>query len=335
MAKRRLTDRQKARIAAIQEKRRQRMAARAEASLDQGQPDTTRHGRIITRHGQNLVVADEQLKFVHCLFRQNLGDLVCGDEVIWQATGDTEGVVTARQPRRSVLSRPDYSGRDKPIAANIDQLLLVIAPRPEPGGFLVDQYLVAAELAGVQAGLVINKMDLLSPTERDEFLARFGHYEQIGYPLIPISAKQPDTLSGLYPRLNDRTNILVGQSGVGKSSLIRTLLPDQDIQVGRLSEATGLGRHTTSATTLYRLPNGGELIDSPGVRSFRLGNIQRQELENGFREFLPHLGHCRFANCQHDREPGCALQAATESGAIHPHRLASFHQMVARLAPDF
>lgn len=337
MAKRHLTQQQKARIARIQEERRQRMAEQAEAALaeaGEGELGAPQKGRVITRHGRNLVVRDESGELHLCLFRQNLGEIVCGDHVVWQATGDQQGVVTARLDRRSALTRPDYSGREKALAANVTQLVIVLAPEPEPTGFLIDQYLVATEQLGVDAILCLNKADLLSAGDWQAFRERFAHYETIGYPIIGVSAKREHGLDPLLERLNGQTSILVGQSGVGKSSLINALIPDQEAQVGRLSDATGLGRHTTSTTTLYDLPSGGELIDSPGVRSFRLGQMDRAQLEQGFREFRPFLGQCKFKNCAHENEPECAIQAAVAAGHIHPDRLASFHNMARNLPSE-
>lgn len=330
MARRRLSERQKARIAKIQESRRQALAARADAAL-QGSDQEPRPGRVVTRHGRNLVVEETDGGLHRCLFRQNLGEVVCGDRVVWQPTGEGEGVVTAVIDRRTVLSRPDYSGRDKPLAANVTQLVMVLAPRPEPTGYLIDQYLVAAELIGVRALIALNKADLLDPDSMTAFRARFARYEAIGYPLLAISARTEHGLDPLIEHLRGQTSILVGQSGVGKSSLVNALVADQEVQVGRLSRATGLGRHTTSAATLYRLPSGGELIDSPGVRSFRLGRLDQPMLERGFREFRPHLGHCRFSNCTHELEPDCALQAAVARAEITAERLDSFHHMRRRL----
>lgn len=278
----------------------------------------------MTRHGRNLVVADSEQNLSLCLFRQNIGHVVCGDRVVWHSTGTNEGVVTALLERESVLARPDYSGREKPLAANLTQLVIVIAPEPEPSEYLLDQYLVTAEVIGVPALIAVNKIDLLSPEARPEFLRRFELYEKIGYPLALVSAKHEHGLDPLVEQLTDETSILVGQSGVGKSSLIKALLPDQEIQIGRLSEATGLGKHTTSSTTCYDLPQGGYLIDSPGVRSFRLNKLERSELEAGFREFRPLLGHCQFRDCKHLQEPGCAIKAAVENGEIDPQRLQNF-----------
>jgi ribosome biogenesis GTPase len=337
MAKRRLTQQQKARIARIQEERRQRMAEQAEAALEEaaeGEPGAPQKGRVITRHGRNLVVRDEDGGLHLCLFRQNLGEIVCGDQVVWQATHDSEGVVTARLDRRSALTRPDYSGREKALAANVSQLVIVLAPEPEPTGFLIDQYLVAAEQLGVDAIICLNKADLLGGGDWQAFRECFAHYEDIGYPIIGVSAKREHGLDPLIERLRDQTSILVGQSGVGKSSLVNALIPDQDAQVGRLSNATGLGRHTTSATTLYDLPSGGELIDSPGVRSFRLGQMERAQLEQGFREFRPYLGQCKFKNCAHENEPECAIRAAVAAGHIHPERLANFLNMARNLPTE-
>ena len=330
MPRRRLTRRQLERIARLQEKRRERLARAVEEKLDDsGAP--ARPGRVIRRHGQNLLVRDDEGRDHHCLFRQNLGDIVCGDRVLWQPADDDQGVVVALLPRDTVLSRQDYSGREKPLAANITQLVVVLAPKPEPTGFLTDQYLVAAELMGVKALITLNKADLLEGDELERFQQHFAHYERIGYPVITVSARRKHGLDPLLARLGGETSILVGQSGVGKSSLINALIPQRPEAVGELSEASGLGRHTTSAATLHFLDNGGEIIDSPGVRSFRLGRIDRRELERGFREFAPFLGRCRFSNCTHRQEPGCALREAVERGKIHPQRLENFLLMAEKL----
>ncbi len=334
MARRRLTRRQLERIRRRQAAQRERLAHQAEARLAQARDAPARKGRVIRRHGQNLRVRDEAGVDHHCLFRQNLGDIVCGDRVLWQPVGDGQGVVVALLPRDTVLSRRDYAGHDKPLAANVTQLVVVLAPRPEPTGYLADQYLVAAELMGAKGLVVLNKADLLDADALDEFRRRFAHYESIGYPVITASAHADEGLDLLRRHLAGETSILVGQSGVGKSSLINALIPHRPEVVGDLSPASGLGRHTTSAATLHSLDNGAELIDSPGVRSFRPGRIDRKTLEKGFREFAPWLGRCRFSNCSHDREPGCALREAAERGEIPPQRLESFLRMAAKLEKE-
>ncbi len=331
MAQRRLTNKQRQRIAKLQEDRRKRLSERVDKALLATEDSDTRKGHVISRHGQHLLVQDEQGIKHHCLFRQNLGEIVCGDRVLWQPASDDQGVVVSLLPRDTVLSRPDYSGRDKPLAANITQLIVVLAPKPSPTGYLTDQYLVAAELIGVKALITLNKADLLDAQQWQEFEQQFRYYQDIGYPMVGVSARQEHGLEPLMEHLKGNTSILVGQSGVGKSSLINALIPHHDETIGELSEASGLGRHTTSVATLHFLHNGGEIIDSPGVRSFRLGRITRQQLETGFSEFSPYLGKCQFSNCTHRSEPGCALKEAVNSGDIHPDRLKNFLHMAEQL----
>ncbi|WP_295406122.1 ribosome small subunit-dependent GTPase A [uncultured Thiocystis sp.] len=329
MTKRRLSERQIERIRTIQERRRQRLESRPDIALTELDAETEpEEGRVVVRHGANLAVEDSSGHLFHCLSRQNIGHPVCGDRVVWQRIADEQGVVTAILPRTTVLSRPDFNGYDKALAANLTRLVVLIAPEPEPSGYLVDQYFVAAETIGVEAVLVGNKMDLLEGEARADFQRRFAHYQTIGYRTLWISLREPDTLASLIAGLAGEVSVLVGQSGVGKSSLVKALLPDRDIQIGLLSKATGLGRHTTSAATCYRLPGDGLLIDSPGVRSFRLGAIDRAGLQQGFREFRPYQGQCRFADCRHDQEPDCAIRQAVIDGLIAPERLANFQHLL-------
>ncbi len=331
MSKRRLSQRQKARIRKIQERRRQRLATRVKQQLATADDDTPRKGHVVARYGANLAVEDAKGRVHHCLSRQNIGDIVCGDRVVWQPTSPGNGVVTALLERDTVLSRPDFTGREKPLAANVTQLGIVVAPAPAPSEYLIDQYLVAAETAGIRPLVVVNKSDLLDDDARAGLETRLAVYRRIGYPVIFVSATAQHGLDALVDRLKGETGILVGQSGVGKSSLIQALLPDRELQIGELSKATGFGRHTTSVTTSYHLPGGGRLIDSPGVRSFRLGRIDRQTLEQGFREFRPFLGRCRFSDCRHREEPGCALKQAITEGEIDPRRFENYQHMAAQL----
>ena len=331
MARRRLSDQQKARVAKIQEKRRQRAASRAEQTLAENATAPQHTGHVTVRHGRNLLIRTADGTSIHAMFRANLGEVVCGDRVVWQQTDNNEGVVVAVQPRDTALSRPGFDGQERAIAANITQLVIVLACRPEPSGYMLDQYLIAAERIGVRGLICLNKADLLDDAGRANFLGNFGHYREIGYPVIQISAKTEHGLDPLLEHLRDQTSILVGQSGVGKSSLVNTLIPRQLAIEGGLSDATGLGRHTTSAARLYQLDSGGELIDSPGVRSFRLGELTPRELERGFREFAPFLGRCRFHNCVHLAEPGCAVCDAARQGVIKAERLESYQHMVKSL----
>lgn len=293
--------------------------------------DTTQHpstGLVIVNYGKSMLVEDAAGVLHRCVARRSLDSIVCGDRVNWQATGSQEGVITAITPRRSVLSRADGTDRQRPLAANIDQIMIVAAPEPVLEPFLVDKYTVAAELANAAPILVINKADLLDNAAHRELDSRLADYVSTGYPVIYTSARQNSGLEELSDRLAGNTSILVGQSGVGKSSLIRRLLPELDIAIGRLSEASGQGRHTTTTTTLYHLAHGGDLIDSPGVRDFRLGQVDPDTLAAGFREFRPHIGHCRFNNCRHVSEPDCAVIAAVEDGLISARRLESYRKLL-------
>ena len=332
MAKRRLSRRQLARIKDLQEQRRQRARQRDQrTAIDSSGLSHEQSGLVIANYGAHAIVEATDGQLSHCAIRQNLPALTCGDEIIWQASGEREGIITALSERRSVLLRPDYSGQLKPVAANVDQIALVIAPRPEPNEFLLDRYLVAIETMAISGFIVINKVDMLTDSELSTFTQRFANYQHIGYKLLFASTRSAQGSHTLQTQLQHQTSILAGQSGVGKSSLINALLPDLDIRVQALSQATGHGTHTTTTTMLYHLPNGGRLIDSPGVRSFELGQISLAELENGFVEFRPHLGLCKFSNCSHTVEPQCALLAAVEKKQIDTRRLASFQQIKATL----
>lgn len=327
---RRLTRQQRRRIGDIREHRLQRAARNAESAMAHIKDDY-RKGRVISRYGRNLIIENEQKELIPCLLRQNIGQVVCGDRVVWQHAGENQGVVTALEERRSVLIRPDYSGHERPLAANIDRLVILLAAEPAPQRYLLDQYLISAELLGIDALICLNKTDLLDDGGLNKFEQNFGDYRSIGYPLIRISAKKEKGLNPLLEAIRDQTAILLGQSGVGKSSLVSALLPDRDIQTGKLSAVTGKGCHTTTASTLYHLPQGGELIDSPGVRSFRPTVKTLAELERGFREFASLLGSCRFSNCRHNGEPGCAIDEAVEQGEIDTRRLENFRHMAANL----
>jgi len=332
MSKRKLTRQQAWRIEKIQEERRQR-AQRKAVDLEQcnGEPlGPEQEGLVIANYGAALEVEDAGGGVHRCRLRQNLELLVPGDRVIWQGIGqEAAGVVVALLPRRTLLARPDALGALRPLAANIDQILVVAAPRPAYSTDLIDQYLVAAENTGITPLIVFNKVDLISDAaEQDRIEHDLQRYRRIGYRVIRASTLAQHGLDEVIAALHDRSSVFVGQSGVGKSSLVHALLPQQDIKVGALGERSGLGRHTTSAAHYYALPGGGAIIDSPGVREFSLWHMEAPELARGFIEFRPYLGRCRFRDCSHRHEPGCALRQAVGDGAISAERLDSFHRMV-------
>ncbi len=330
MAKRRLTGQQVRRIQQSRAARREAARHRIDRRLDAGDglgPETP--GVVITSFGHTLVVECDDGTLHRCVARRTLDTPVCGDRVFWQASTETEGVIVALEHRRSILARPDHSGRSKPLAVNIDRVLVVIAPRPEPSEALVDRYLAAVAAMGVEALLVINKTDLLQDAVSNTLTERIAVYERIGYRLLRVSTKRGEGLTTLSEAMRRGTSILLGQSGVGKSSLVKALLPHREIAIRAISQTTGLGTHTTTNATLYHLDTGGGLIDSPGVRGFEPA-LTADQVANGYRELAAFLGHCRFSNCSHTVEPQCALKQAVEAGTVDRRRFASFLELQAQ-----
>ncbi|TDO08662.1 MULTISPECIES: small ribosomal subunit biogenesis GTPase RsgA [Halomonas] len=339
MSKRKLSRQQRWRIEKVQAERTQRAERRDTRDgekLTAGEYGPEQGGRVVAHFGRTLDVrADQGGDAVRCHLRANLEGLVTGDRVIWRAAHDAnDGVVVARVERDNVLERPDARGQLKPVAANIDQLLIVFAVEPAPHANLIDRYLVAAEATGIAPVLVLNKTDLL-PEHGGELRDLLGRYEGLGYPVVTTTTAREGGLAALHARLAGRTSVLVGQSGVGKSSLIERLLPDEELRIGALSKDTRKGTHTTTTARLYVLPGlasgEGELIDSPGIREFGLGHLDEQQVTAGFIEFREWLGHCRFRDCRHRHEPGCALLAAVERGDIHPQRFTSYQRILESL----
>ncbi|WP_136681412.1 small ribosomal subunit biogenesis GTPase RsgA [Neptunomonas sp. XY-337] len=337
MAKRKLTRRQAWRIEKIQEERTKR-ASRKDAQLDQqlegGDLGPEQEGLIISHFGKQVDVevlaGGSTGEIVRCHMRTNLGQLVTGDRVVWRA-GVDHGVVVAKLPRASELIRPTNHGDLKPVAANIDQIIITFSVEPMPFANLIDRYLVAAEISGITPVLLLNKTDLIDADNREYIEGLIERYESIGYQVITVSTVQKDGLSQLLAALDNKISVFVGQSGVGKSSLINELLPGVDIKVGALSEQTRKGRHTTTTARLFHFPNGGDLIDSPGIREFALWHIEPERLLEGFIEFRPFIGHCKFRDCKHEQEPGCAILKAIEEGHVSPSRMDSYQRILGSL----
>lgn len=334
MSKRKLTHNQQRRITSNQHKnlKKHQQKLKQEPAWQEDMLGAAQEGVVVTRYSQHVDVETTNGEKFRCNLRRTLSDIVVGDRVIWrQGLAEMQGisgVVEAKHPRTSELSRPDYYDGLKVIAANIDQIVIVSAIAPKLSLNIIDRYLVICEKAQIEPLIVINKIDLLTAAERTELEATLAIYQQIGYRTLMLSTLTGEGIAELTSLLAQGNSIFVGQSGVGKSSLVNTILPEVETQIGEISETSGLGQHTTTASTLYHLPQGGNLIDSPGIREFGLWHLENEDITRGYREFLPYLGTCKFKDCKHLQDPGCSIREAVESGEINPIRFENYHRLL-------
>jgi len=280
-------------------------------------------GRVIAAHGRQYVVELADGSRLPCFPRGKKSEIACGDRVDIKQTSDDQGVIEAIQPRSSLLYRSNEI-RQKLIAANVDQLVIVVATEPAFSDELIARALVAAESEEIEPLIVLNKCDLTDKlgAARHRLAVLVG----LGYRVLELSALEH--AEDLRPHLANRTSVLVGQSGMGKSTLVNALLPDAKAATREISLALDSGKHTTTHATLYHLDADSHLIDSPGLQEFGLGHLDRQEIENAFPEFRPFHGQCRFRDCLHNREPDCALIAAVDAKKIDKSRFLTYHRIV-------
>ena len=283
-------------------------------------------GTVIAGHGRHYVVESDGRK-LQCVTRQRKTNIAVGDVVNIAMTSDDQAVIESTAERKTLLYRSDQY-KSKLLAANLTRLFIVVATEPGFADDLISRSLVAAEAAGIEAHLILNKTDVatLLPKARERLLT----YTSLGYPCHEVSARgNPEhAVATLMPLLEGQSSIFIGQSGMGKSSLINLLVPDADIAVREISAALDTGKHTTTFTRLYALGDDASIIDSPGFQEFGLYHLTEGMLERAFVEFKPYLGGCKFYNCRHLIEPQCAILAALEEGKIARFRHTLYGQLL-------
>ncbi|EIC29770.1 MULTISPECIES: ribosome small subunit-dependent GTPase A [Methylomicrobium] len=279
-----------------------------------------KEGLAIAHLGQGIAVENNG-RIILCQPLRKLDTIAVGDKVLWSEAAPGQGRIEEILPRHSLLMRPARNGKTRPVAANIDRVVVIFAMEPRYDCLLIDQYLAICENSNFKVALVLNKADLPGTEEADRELAV---YVGLGYPIYKVSAKTGMGLEGLKQALQGQVSIFTGQSGVGKSSLTRVFIPDKEIKINAISASAKLGRHTTTAATLYHLKEGGNLIDSPGVAIFGLADLTADELAYGYKEFRPYIGNCRFNDCRHEQDKGCAIRTAVEKGTISECRYRRF-----------
>lgn len=283
-------------------------------------------GRVIAAHGRQYVVELADGTILPCFPRGKKSEIACGDCVSIQQTAADQGVIEAILPRSSLLYRSNEI-KQKLIAANVGQVVIVVATEPAFSDELITRALLAVESEEIEPLIVLNKCDLTD--KLDAARERLALFTGLGYPVLELSAL--NDAEKLRPALQGYTSVLVGQSGMGKSTLVNGLIPAANAATREISSALDSGKHTTTHATLYHLDAESALIDSPGLQEFGLGHLDRQEIEQAFREFRPYLGQCRFRDCRHDREPDCALSAALAAGKIDARRFAIYHRIMGTL----
>ena len=291
-----------------------------------------REGLIVATFGAEAEIEDEYGSIVHCHLRKNIDPVITGDRVLWFLEKNNFGVVVGHLPRKSLLFKPENAYRNKLIAANLDAIIIVTSPPPILSEYMIDRYLVAAEVLNIQPVILLNKIDLLTSDTEEKVTEQLKAYERMGYTVLFSSIRARKGLSQLDDFLKDKTCVLVGASGVGKSSIISALTNKDSIQINEVSASTGLGKHTTTTTRLYHLPYGGNIIDSPGVREFVLWNISKEELLAGFVEFKPFFNQCKYRDCQHQKEPGCIIREAVAKNELSARRFESYLKILADLS---
>jgi ribosome biogenesis GTPase / thiamine phosphate phosphatase len=285
-------------------------------------------GLVVAAFGKRYEIELEDKRRISCVTRGKKTDVATGDYVAIKLTDTNEGVIEKILERSSLLYRSN-AYKSKLLAANVTQIVIVLATQPSFYEALLNRCLVAAEAAHIKALIVLNKCDL----KNDDALNKLISYESLGYQTVQLSAK--NDIAPLLPYLQGHQSVLVGQSGMGKSTIINTLLPNENTRTQEVSSALDSGKHTTTATRLYHLNEISTLIDSPGLQEFGLYHVSQNELEHAFIEFRPFLGHCRFNNCKHIHEPDCAILAQIQSNNISSFRLSQYQGLAKEINNEY
>ncbi len=291
-------------------------------------PSLCEEGLVIAHLGQGIAVEHDD-KIILCQTLRKLETVAVGDRVLWSLSAPDQGRIESILPRRSLLARPARNNKIRPVAANIDTVFVVIAVEPYCDFLLIDQYLAVCENSEINVALILNKVDL-DPSETLE--QELAIYQNLDYQIHRVSTKTGTGLTELKLALQNQVSVFTGQSGVGKSSITNALIPDKNLRTNTVSETTKHGRHTTTAATLYHIDNGGDLIDSPGVAIFGLADLNRQQLAQGYREFQPFSDNCKFNDCSHDQDKGCAVRTAAEDGNIAMTRYERFLKLTQKMS---
>lgn len=279
-------------------------------------------GQVVAAYGRRYLVELQDGTTLDCVTRGRRGALACGDYVGVAHRGPGQGVIEQRGTRDTLLYRSDHM-RQKLIAANVTQIVVVVAPVPTFHEDLINRCLAAAEHGGISSLILMNKSDLRGAKRARASLSLYG---RLGYRVVTLSAKRD--IGPLRGFLTGKTSVLVGQSGMGKSTIINALAPEAAVRIAEISAALDSGRHTTTHARLYHLDGNTHIIDSPGLQEFGLHHLDAAELAEAFVEMRPWLGRCRFRDCRHLSEPGCAVAAARTAGRISERRLQSYRQLL-------